>query len=27
MTFTFKCDLDIIKFNQHAKYLGQRLFT
>jgi len=24
MTLTFKLDLDRVKVNQHAKYLGQR---
>jgi len=27
MTLTFKLDLDRVKVNQHAKYLGQRSFN
>jgi len=26
LTLTFECDLDSVKVNQHAKYLGQRSF-
>jgi len=27
MIFIFKLDLDSVKVNQHAKYLGQRSFS
>ena len=26
MTLTYNFDLDMVKVNQHAKYLGQRIF-